>query len=123
MFTRIGRTSLMFGLGLAFPAAALMHTQLTKSAPSANETVAAAPVQIRLWFSEPVELAFSSITLEKADSTVIAKLVVAATDDRKSIAAPIPGALAPATYIVAWKTAATDGHPAKGQYRFTYKPK
>jgi len=123
MFTRISRSSLMLGLALTLPVAALMHTRLIKSAPGADETVAAVPAQVRLWFSEPVELGFSSITLEKADSTVIAKLVVAATDDRKSIAAPIPGDLAPATYIVAWKTAATDGHPAKGQYRFTYKPR
>ena len=123
MFARIGRTSLLFGLGLFVPAAALMHTRLTKSSPGADETVAAAPAQIRLWFSEPVEVAFSSITLEKADSTVIAKLVVAATDDPKSIAAPNQGTLAPATYIVVWKTTAKDGHPAKGQFRFTYKPK
>ncbi len=108
---------------LAFPAAFLFHTKLSKAEPGVASTVTAMPTQIRLWFSEEPELGLTSVVLERADSSVVAKLVLAATDDKKSVAGKIPAPLAAGTYLVVWKTAATDGHPAKGSYWFTYKPK
>ena len=111
-------------LVLTLPAAAFFHTKLTKAEPGVSATVTTAPTQIRLWFSEQPELALTSVTLEKAaDSSVVAKLVLAATDDEKSVAGKIPAPLAAGTYLVVWKTAAEDGHPAKGSYSFTFKPK
>jgi methionine-rich copper-binding protein CopC len=113
-----------FALLLTLPATAFFHTKLTKADPGIAATVAVAPTQIRLWFSEEPELALTTVTLEKAaDSSVVAKITLAATDDPKSVAGKIPAALAPGKYIVAWKTAADDGHPAKGSYWFTFTPK
>jgi methionine-rich copper-binding protein CopC len=115
---------LAFALLLSLPVAAFFHTKLTKAEPGVASTVTTAPTQIRLWFSEEPERELTTVSLEKAaDSSVIAKLVLAATDDPKSVVGKIPAPLPPGSYLVVWKTAADDGHPAKGSYWFTFKPK
>ncbi len=123
MFARIDRNTAVFALALLLPAGAFFHTKLTKAEPGVASTVTTAPAQIRLWFSEEPELSLTTVTLEKAaDSSVLEKLALTGTDDKKSVAGKITAPLAAGTYLVVWKTAATDGHPAKGTYSFTYRP-
>ncbi|MFZ5624742.1 MAG: copper resistance CopC family protein [Gemmatimonadota bacterium] len=108
---------------LAAPASALFHTRLVKSIPAANDTVAVAPKQVRLWFSTRPELALTSITITKADDTPVVKLPLHATDDSLSVAGTIPVTLEPGAYVVAWKTASPDGHVVRGKIPFTIAPR
>lgn len=105
---------------VAFPAMA-WHNHLTKSTPSEDEQVAESPKAIRLWFAENVEVKFSSITLMKADSSKIEIGKPAATDDPKSITAPVEAPLVPGTYLIRWRTAGDDGHAVRGTYKFSVK--
>jgi methionine-rich copper-binding protein CopC len=102
-------------------ALALFHNRLVKSAPAADEALATAPNEIRLWFAEKVEPKFSSITLMKPDSTKIAVGKPAATDDPKSIVAEVTAPLAAGSYTVVWRTAGDDGHAVRGRYSFSLK--
>lgn len=104
---------------LVVPAALWFHTHLTHSSPSKDETVAAAPTQVRLWFSQKPEVGLTSVTLLAADSSKVPTGKAAKTDDTLSVAVPIEGALQPGSYVVRWRTASKDGHPVKGQYAFT----
>lgn len=96
------------------------HNHLTKSVPAADSAVAA-PKEIRLWFAEQVNPKFSSISLLKADSSKVEIGKVAATDDPKSLAAPVTSTLSAGGYIVVWRTAGDDGHAVRGRYAFTVK--
>ena len=111
--------SLAAGL-IVLPGAALaVHAHLTGSFPGKDEVVAEAPTEIRLTFSEKVELAISSIKVLGADSAEVRMGKAARTDDTLTIAAPVLGALAPGEYAVVWRTASRDGHPIRGRYTFT----
>lgn len=106
---------------LAAPVAAV-HTHLVKAEPGVDSTVTELPKQIRLWFNEAPEVALSSATLLKSDSTPVARVTLAATDDSLSVAGAIPVTLAPGQYYVIWKTGSKDGHAVRGRYQFTYAP-
>ena len=101
--------------------AALFHNHLVKSAPAADETVAAAPKEIRLWFAEKVEPKFSSVTLMKPDSTKLEVSKARATDDPKAIVVDVVAAVPAGTYTVIWRTAGDDGHAVRGRYPFSVK--
>lgn len=122
---RLARASLMFLLAAAAVAAApsaAMHTRLKKSSPAPNDSILA-PTQLKFWFSEPVELAFTRITLTSTAGVKIPleKLSFSDTTGTAAVVAPIVGTLPQATYTVTWSAAAKDGHPAKGEFQFVVK--
>jgi len=117
------RTLPYAGLGaLMVLGTAMFHNHLVKSIPSAGETVAASPKEVRLWFSEKPAIRFTSVTLLTADSTKIETIKAVATTDSLAVAAPLSTSLAAGTYLVTWRTAGNDGHAIRGTYRFTIAP-
>lgn len=114
-------SALLASVSLALPASVVaMHNHLTRSAPAADESVAA-PREIRLWFAEKVQPQFSSIGLLAADSSKIEIGKAHATDDPLSIAADLGTPLGAGKYIVVWRTAGDDGHAVRGKFAFTVK--
>jgi methionine-rich copper-binding protein CopC len=122
MYARFALISIIILLPAATRSSAAMHTRLTKAEPGVGAVVTTAPTQVRLWFSEAPVLPFTAVSLLRSDSTVVAKLTMAATEDKKSVSGAIPVALVAGEYIVSWRTASDDGHPARGKFQFTYKP-
>jgi methionine-rich copper-binding protein CopC len=108
-------------LAIALPAA-VVHTKLVKAEPGIDATVAEAPKEVRLWWSDRTEPALTSATLLKEDRSPVGVIKMAATDDSLSTAGPVPVALEPGKYLVMWKTASKDGHVVRGSYSFTYTP-
>ncbi|MBA2628286.1 MAG: copper resistance protein CopC [Gemmatimonadales bacterium] len=101
-------------------APAFFHAHLTCSLPRANDVVRAAPVEIRLAFSERPTVKLSSIKLLRSDNSVVPLGPVTGDKDPLVVMAKVPGALPIGTYAVVWKTAAHDGHVIRGRYVFTY---
>ena len=102
---------------------ALGHSQLVSSSPGAGEVVAAAPAEIRLVFSEPVDASYTSLDL--LDGTGKAILIgVGAPDptDPRTLVAAIPaGSPLPVNglYTVNWRAlSAADGHTTDGFLTF-----
>lgn len=93
-----------------------LHLRLVRSSPAADVELAEAPAEIRLWFSEPPEVAVSMIRLEGPDGEVALEELKPGDED--TIAAAIEGALAPGEYTVRWRTSSGDGHPVRGTYVF-----
>ena len=122
--SRTVRSLAALALVVAIPATAWgvrFHNHLVKSAPLTGETVAA-PKTITLWFAEKPELPASTIALLAADSSTIATGKLSApAGETNAIATTVDKALAAGTYTVQWKTAGSDGHPARGKYSFTVK--
>lgn len=107
---------LFFWLFMAVsPAAA--HANLSRSNPPANATVNEPPEEIRLWFTETIEPAFSSITLRDSDGNLV-NTPDAVVDDPFQLALA-PGDLPNGVYTVSWKVVSkTDGHLTQGSFSF-----
>ncbi|MFJ1260518.1 copper homeostasis periplasmic binding protein CopC [Cupriavidus sp. CuC1] len=101
-----------------YAAAAWSHAHLQQQTPAADSTQAA-PQEVRLDFSEPLEAALSKIEVtDGAGKQVTAnKAAVDATAPR-TLRVQL-GKLTPGNYTVDWNVVSTDGHRAKGSYRFT----
>ena len=83
----------------------------------------AAPKDIRIQFTQPVEAAFSHIAVFTADGQPVA-MGAAATDpaDQTQLIAPVTGALSPGQYEVRWDVVSVDTHRTNGHFPFTYQP-
>jgi copper resistance protein C len=99
------------------------HTTLTKSEPAANDTLTTSPRALRLWFSEKVELRVTTVKLTDNAGGAVALALLARPDtgEKAPVVAGLSKPLAAGLYVVTWSTAADDGHPAKGTYRFVVR--
>ncbi|HHY50565.1 MAG TPA: hypothetical protein GYA10_12540, partial [Alphaproteobacteria bacterium] len=81
------------------------------------------PGELRLSFSEPVELAFTRVTVTEADAGAIATGPLALDADNASVVVvPLAAPLAGGTYTVSWSAVAADGHKSEGAYGFEVRP-
>lgn len=108
-------------LGMAATSAASAHAKLESSLPQANAVVSPAPAQVRLQFSEQLELPFSKIKLVDEKGTVLEPSKTALDDaNPKVLVATVP-ALHAGAWRVQWSTVTRDGHKVKGQFDFRVK--
>jgi methionine-rich copper-binding protein CopC len=101
---------------------AIMHVTLVKSEPKMNDTLAASPKAVRLWFSEAIQTGATSVRLTGADGKTLSTGKVTVAPTPKSPAeATIAETLKPGRYTIDWRTMASDGHPAKGALTFVVR--
>ena len=118
------RTLALAALGL--PAAsmpALAHAHLKSATPAAGSTVATAPTELDLKFSEGLNLKFTGVTIAGTAKAAVATgdAALGAGDDT-TLVVPVSDTLVAGTYTVAWHALSTDGHKTNGTYKFTVKP-
>ena len=96
------------------------HANLIRSEPPANSTLDASPDRITLWFSEPMEAAFSEIqVLNSAGARVDSKDSAVDANDLTLMSVNLPE-LPDGTYTVAWRNLSTiDGHSLRGSFIFS----
>lgn len=114
---------LLSAIGIvASPTLGLAHAELIGASPAKGATVSA-PQELRLTFSEKLEIPLTRITMIAAGKDTVK--LGAITADPKSdgtIIVPVMGAVRAATYTISWRTAGEDGHAMKGSYAFRVKP-
>ena len=131
------RRSLFWGLlvlttSLMFPAWLGAHTKLSRSVPGQGAVVTQPPPEVRCWFSEPVEVRFSTVTVVRTTGDpATGHLQPLERVDQgwqpgpnvtKEVAVTLPANLAPGVYLVQWAVLAVDGHRISGTFTWTYKP-
>jgi methionine-rich copper-binding protein CopC len=111
--------SLAFALAAA---PAFAHAQLEKATPPVGGTVAP-PSEIRLEFSEGVELKFTKVTLSGPGGAA-APLGAARTEtgNQAVLIVPISKPLSAGVYRVQWQAVSVDTHHTQGTFEFTVKP-
>lgn len=120
------RTTTLLAAALAASAclvssAASAHARLESSSPQANAVVSPAPSQVRLQFSEQLELPFSKIKLVDATGAIVEPTKTAIDSaNPKVLTATVP-ALHAGAWRVQWSTVTRDGHKIKGQFAFQVK--
>lgn len=99
------------------------HSQLVSSDPGAGDVVAAAPSEIRLVFSEPIEPRYSSFDLlDPAGNAILRGAGSVDPADGHVLVAKVPS-LAGGSYAVSWRNvSAADGHAASGFITFGIGP-
>jgi len=102
-----------------YPTRAWAHALLKRSEPAAGSKVEISPQMIRLWFSERPELSMTFISLKDATGKEWA-LPGAQNDpaDPLGVSVGVAQPLPAGRYTVAWRTAASDGHPSHGIFGF-----
>ncbi|MBB5419179.1 copper homeostasis periplasmic binding protein CopC [Paraburkholderia sp. JPY303] len=113
--------ALMSGaVALAISSTAFAHAHLISSVPAANAE-AIAPAGVTIHFTEPLEPAFSKITLADTSgkpATSTASTVDGADAREMHLALP---QLTSGRYAVHWVAVATDGHRTQGDFAFDVK--
>ena len=113
---------LFFVFLLGLPAPGFAHGLLKRASPGNGDHLSTAPRELRLAFTEPVELAVARVELTGPSGPVGLAPLTLHPDSSTVLLAPIRGALVAGTYRVAWQVAGADGHPVRGRYTFVIAP-
>ena len=103
-------------LVLTSPIAASAHAFLDHAEPRVGNTVAASPQEVKLWFTQKLEQAFS--TIEVTDGSGKRVDTGKPRVDGNEMAVSVKG-LAPGTYRVNWHVLSVDTHKTDGNFTFT----
>jgi len=98
----------------AGPAAA--HAVLLRTDPSPQTTVKTPPAEVRLVFSEAVEVAFGAVRVFDVDGKRVDKGKIRTENGRHEVV--VPAGLPGGTYTVTWRVVSADGHPVHGGFQF-----
>jgi methionine-rich copper-binding protein CopC len=112
----------VLALSVLGPNVAHAHAMLDHASPAVGNTVHAAPAQVKLWFSEEIEPAFSSLrVLDASGKEVDKRDKVVSPADRTLLTVSVP-VLPPGTYKVLWRVVSVDTHKTEGDFTFTVAP-
>ncbi|MDO8477468.1 MAG: copper resistance protein CopC [Candidatus Rokubacteria bacterium] len=109
----VALTALLLGAGVAWG-----HAFLERADPRVGSTVKAAPSQVRVWFTEALEPAFSTLEVVNQSGDRVDR-----GPARVDAASPVLlqvslKPLAPGTYRVKWRVLSVDTHVTEGDFTF-----
>ena len=119
---RLVLAALCVAQSLACAPAAWAHAFLDHASPPVGSTVRASPPEVKLWFTQELEPAFSTVRVEvdgggkrvdKDDATVDAAATLLQVSLPK---------LEPGRYRVTWRVLSVDTHVTEGDFTFEVVP-
>jgi methionine-rich copper-binding protein CopC len=117
------RSSTVFGIiGLALLLAAgeaTAHAFLDHAEPRVGNTVATAPHEVTLFFTQKLEAAFSTITVTTAAGERVDTGKTRVSGSQMSVSLRAGG---PGTYRVNWHVLSADTHSTNGNFTFKVGP-
>jgi copper resistance protein C len=107
-------------LALLFTAtSAWAHAFLDHAEPAVGNAVDTSPTEIKIWFTEKLESAFSQIQLfDHHGKPVTQNHATVDPSNSAMLKLPVPR-LPPGTYKVIWKVMSVDTHVTTGSFTFT----
>ena len=97
------------------------HAFLDHADPKVGSTVTDPPKQVKIWFTQELEPAFSSIEAKDTQGKQVdAKDCRVDTKDKTLLEVTLPQ-LPAGTYTVTWHVVSTDTHRTQGHFEFTIK--
>jgi copper resistance protein C len=101
---------------------AVAHAFLDHTAPIVGSTVRAPPAQVRLWFTQELEPAFSTVrVVDRSNQRVDRGDAKVDPADARILQVSVP-TLAPGRYRVVWRVLSVDTHVTEGDFTFDVAP-
>ena len=97
------------------------HAFLDHAEPKVGGTVANSPSIIKIWFTQDLEPAFSTIEVQDAQGNEVDKKDTHLDDKDKTLLLVSVPQLPDSTYTVTWHVTSVDTHRTQGQFKFTVK--
>ena len=98
------------------------HAFLEHSDPPVGGKVHSAPAAVRIWFTEAIEPAFSSIEVFDATGKQVDKKDTHSDRSNRSVLQVSLRRLGPGTYKVVWRVVSVDTHRTNGNFTFQIVP-
>jgi copper resistance protein C len=117
----IQRWSLICAFFLAAQSPAWAHAFLDHAEPKVGSTITNSPSEIKIWYTQELEPAFSSIEVKNAQGKEVDKKDVHVDDKDKSLLIVSLPKLPAGTYTVTWHVVSVDTHRTQGHFKFTIK--
>jgi copper transport protein len=116
----IRRLCLLALLAVLLPAGpASAHALLEETVPARGAALEAAPGQVELRFSEPVEVAFGAVRVYGADGAEVQDdAAFHPRDEDRAVAVRLRGGLPDGGYTVTYRVVSADSHPISGGFVF-----
>ncbi len=105
---------------LSVPAHA--HAFLDHAEPRVGAAVRSAPTELRLWFTQEIESAFSTVKVIDARGRRVDKGDARVDGANVQLLRVSVATLAPGDYTVVWRVVSTDSHVTQGDYVFHVEP-
>ena len=99
---------------------AYAHAFVDHAEPAVGSKVKQIPNEVRVWFTEPIEPASSSIKVFDATGKQIDKKDVHADTKNKAVLQVSLPSLTPGTYKVIWRVVSVDSHVTNGDFTFQF---
>jgi len=115
------RCGLMVALFLAVQSPAWAHAFLDHAQPQVGSTVTNSPTEVKIWFTQELEPAFSSIEVKNAQGKEVDKKDVHVDAKDKSLLIVSLPPLPAGKFTVAWHVVSVDTHRTQGHFEFTIK--
>jgi len=107
---------------LAVPAGALAHAFLDRAIPAVGSKVHGQPAEVTLRFSQPLEPAFSTVTVLDAAGKQVDRMDKRLDRNNASVLRVSLPPLAPGIYRVRWRVLSADTHVSEGDFTFEVAP-
>jgi copper resistance protein C len=108
---------------LIFASTSFGHAFLDHADPKVGSENSVAPTEIKVWFTEEIEPAFSTLKVLDANGNEIDKKDSHLDpNDKKLLIVSVPR-ISAGQYKVEWSVVASDTHHTHGDFKFTVKPK
>ena len=117
----LSRWSLAAALLFALQTHAWAHAFLDHADPKVGAAVTNSPAEIKIWFTQHVEPAFSSIQVRDAQGREVDKKDSHLDPKDKSLLVVSVPKLPAGIYTVTWRVVSVDTHKTQGHFEFTVK--
>src|SRR5215467_507426 len=118
MTLQAGIRGLVIAAALAAAAAAHAHAHLDRASPGAGATLAVAPTEVTLHFTQQLEPKFSTIVVRDAAGKQVDKGDPHVSGEDLSVLKVSLQPLGSGSYKVEWRVISVDTHATKGEYSF-----
>ena len=115
------QSSLVAALILAWQSSAWAHAFLDHADPKVGSTITNSPAEIKVWFTQNLEPAFSKLQVQDAAGHEVDKKDAHLDDKDKSLFKVTLPPLPSGTYTVIWHAVSVDTHRTQGHFKFTIK--
>jgi methionine-rich copper-binding protein CopC len=108
-------------LFLALQTHARAHAFLDHAEPKVGSLVTNSPAEIKIWFTQNLEPAFSTLEVQDAQGNEVDKKYARLDDKDKSLFLVSLPPLPAGTYMIIWHAVSVDTHKTQGRFAFTVK--